>query len=109
MTFFRWVALVGCLLRCSPCFRRLSSSSHLTGKKIIQAPVSRPVGLRRWIDLYASADLVPNGPTRTVEGEHDSKRIWNLHSLFADHTAYWNRDGFVLRVARACAETAGSP
>ena len=80
------------------------------GKKIIQAPVSRPVGLRRWIDLYASADLVPNGPTRTVEGEHDSKRIWNLHSLFADHTAYWNnRDGFVLRVARACAETAGSP
>ncbi len=80
------------------------------GRKIVQAPVSRPVGLRRWIDLYASADLVPNGPTRTVEGEHDSKRIWNLHSLFADHTAYWdNRDGFVLRVARVCAETAGSP
>jgi hypothetical protein len=80
------------------------------GKKIVQAPVSRPLGLSRWIDLYASADPVPNGPTRTIEGEHDSKLIWNLGSLFADHTAYWNnRDGFVLRVARACAETAESP
>ena len=80
------------------------------GKKIVQAPVSRPLGLHRWIDLYASADPVPNGPTRTIEGKHDSKLIWNLGSLFADHTAYWNnRDGFVLRVARVCAETAKSP
>ncbi len=80
------------------------------GKKIVQAPVSRPLGLRRWIDLYASADPVPNGRTRTTEGEHESKPIWNLGSMFADHTAYWdNRDGFVLRVARACAETAESP
>ena len=80
------------------------------GEKIIQAPVSRPLGLRRWVDLYASADPVPNGRTRTIEGEHESKPIWNLGSMFADHTTYWdNRDGFVLRVARACAETAESP
>jgi hypothetical protein len=80
------------------------------GKKIVQAPVSRPLGLRRWVDLYASADPVPNGRTRTTEGRHESKRIWNLGSLLADHTAYWsNRDGFVLRVARVCAETAESP
>jgi hypothetical protein len=80
------------------------------GKRIVQAPVTRPVGLRRWVDLYASADPVPNGRTRTTEGEHESKPIWNLGSMFADHTAYWdNRDGFVLRVARACAETAKSP
>jgi hypothetical protein len=80
------------------------------GKKIVQAPVSRPLGLRRWVDLYASADPVPNGRTRTTEGGHESKRIWNLGSLLRDHTAYWdNRDGFVLRVARVCAETAESP
>jgi hypothetical protein len=80
------------------------------GKKIVQAPVSRPLGLRRWLDLYASADPVPNGRTRTIEGGHESKRIWNLGSPFRDHTAYWdNRDGFVLRVARVCAETAESP
>jgi formylglycine-generating enzyme required for sulfatase activity len=80
------------------------------GKRIIQAPVSRPMKLRRWVDLYASADPVPNGRTRTTEGEHESKRISNLGSLLRDHTAYWdNRDGFVLRVARVCAETAESP
>src|SRR5262249_44809878 len=60
------------------------------GKKIVQAPVSRPLGLRRWVDLYASADPVPNGRTRTIEGGHESKRIWNLGSLFRDHTAYWD-------------------
>lgn len=80
------------------------------GKKIVQAPVSRPLGLRRWVDLYASADPVPNGRTRTIEGGHESKRIWNLGSLIRDHTTYWdNRDGFVLRVAKVCAETAESP
>ena len=80
------------------------------GKKIVQAPVSSPLGLRRWVDLYASADPVPNGRTRTTEGGHESKKIWNLGAMFADHTAYWNnRDGFVLRVARVCAETAESP
>jgi hypothetical protein len=73
--------------------------------------VRKPPALRRWIDLYASADPVPNGPTRTAQtGELESFPILNLGSIFADHTAYWdNLDGFVLRVVRACAETAESP
>ncbi len=53
---------------------------------------------------------MPNGPTRIIGAAHESIPIWNLGSLFADHTAYWeNRDGFVLRVVRVCAETAKSP
>jgi hypothetical protein len=73
-----------------------------------------PPKLHRWHDLYASADPVPNGPTRTVQPEFNgpefkSIRISNLGSFFADHTAYWdNLDGFVLPVLRACAETAES-
>ncbi|HMJ23994.1 MAG TPA: hypothetical protein VK513_18905, partial [Terriglobales bacterium] len=81
--------------------------------------VRMPPGLRCWIDIFASADPVPNGRTRIVPSESGAPKsesrfksipIWNLGSLFADHTAYWdNLDGFVLRVARACAETARSP
>ena len=69
-----------------------------------------PPGLSRWVDLYASADPVPNGPTRTnEEGVPRSVQIWNLGSVFADHTAYWNNlDGFVLRVVRVCAESVNS-
>jgi hypothetical protein len=79
-------------------------------KKSVTDPVRTPAGLDRWVDLYASADPVPNGPTRTTDARHKSVPIWNLGSLLADHTAYWNnRDGFVLRVARVCAETAQSP
>lgn len=76
----------------------------------ILTTVKKPPGLR-WIDLYASEDPVPNGPTRTDEANvPESVRIWNLGSFFADHTAYWdNIEGFVLRVIRACAETAESP
>jgi hypothetical protein len=69
--------------------------------------VITPPKLSRWLDLYASADPVPNGPTRGVESV--STEIWNRGSFVADHTAYWeNLDGFVLPVVRACAETAGS-
>ncbi|WP_157088589.1 transposase [Bradyrhizobium jicamae] len=78
---------------------------------IVSASVRKPPGLARWVDLYASADPVPNGPTKT-EGKRpdESIKIWNLGSFVADHTAYWdNRDGFVLRVVRVCAETAQSP
>ena len=76
---------------------------------IVTAPVRKPPGLARWVDLYASADPVPHGPTRTKDA-HESIPIWNLGSMAADHTAYWgNRDGFVLRVVKVCAETAQSP
>jgi hypothetical protein len=80
-------------------------------KDIVTVKVPKPPGLAGWIDLYASADPVPNGPTRTIgPGTQESIKIWNLGSIFADHTAYWdNQDGFVLRVAKVCAETAKSP
>jgi hypothetical protein len=105
-----WISILSLFWALVLLFWSLSFILSSEGKKIVQAPVSRPLGLRRWVDLYASADPVPNGRTRTTEGEHESKLIWNLGSVFADHTAYWdNRDGFVLRVARACAETAESP
>ena len=79
-------------------------------KKVVSAPVRRPPGLARWDDIYASADPVPNGPTMPAGETDASIKIWNLGSLIADHTAYWtNIDGFVLRVARVCAETAQSP
>jgi hypothetical protein len=75
--------------------------------------VRKPPGLCRWIDLYASADPVPNGKTLTmknVEGVTDAIQISNLGSIFGDHTAYWdNLDEFVLRVVKECAETGNSP
>jgi hypothetical protein len=38
-----------------------------------------------------------------------SHEIYNRGSILTDHTTYWeNRDGFVLRVLHACADTAGS-
>jgi hypothetical protein len=79
--------------------------------KRIVTVVQMPAGLKRWVDLYGSADPVPNGPIITVQPTQvESYRIWNLGSVFADHTSYWsNMDGFVLRVVRLCAETAGSP
>ena len=78
-------------------------------KTIVTAHVRKPPGLARWVDLYASADPVPHGPTRTKDA-HESIQIWNLGSMASDHTAYWgNRDGFVLRVVKVCAETAQSP
>lgn len=77
----------------------------------VTKPVRRPPRLGRWIDLYASADPVPNGPTRIAESKGlKSVPIWNQGSLLTDHTSYWeNLDGFVLRVVRACAQTAQSP
>jgi hypothetical protein len=48
--------------------------------------------------------------TGSATPKYNSIRIWNQGSSLADHTAYWrNLDGFVLRVVRACAETAKSP
>jgi hypothetical protein len=83
---------------------------------VTQAAVTRPVryprGLPRWLDIYASKDPVPNGPTR-IEQAHTnltSVQVWNRGAVMSDHTTYWeNLDGFVLRVARVCAETAGRP
>ena len=72
--------------------------------------VRYPPGLSRWIDLFASADPVPVGPTLTQdEARIESREIWNEGSVITDHVLYWrNLDEFVLRVVRACAETAQS-
>jgi hypothetical protein len=83
-----------------------------TTRTVVTKPVQHPPGLSRWIDVYASADPVPNGPTRIEEmsAEVTSVQVWNRGALLSDHTTYWdNLDGFVLRVARMCAETAESP
>ncbi len=79
-------------------------------KEAVTAPVREPTGLTRWVDLHASADPVPNGPTRIRQAKVlTSIAIWNRGSVMSDHTAYWqNLDGFVLRVARVCAEAARS-
>lgn len=43
----------------------------------------------RWVDLYASGDPVPAGPTRTtVSGRPESWRVTNLGSVARDHNAY---------------------
>lgn len=82
--------------------------------KAVAAPVRTPPGLKWWIDLFASADPVPNGPTRmdtlrSEETRFEPQRLSNRGSMFSDHTTYWeNLDGFVLPVVRACALTAGS-
>jgi hypothetical protein len=83
-----------------------------TTRTVVTRPVQHPQGLSRWMDVYASADPVPNGPTRIEEtsAEVTSVQVWNRGALLSDHTTYWdNLDGFVLRVARMCAETAESP
>ena len=75
-------------------------------KEKVTKPIRKPPGVNRWVDLYASADPVSNGPTPNAE----SVEIWNRGSFLSDHTSYWdNLDGFVLRIARLCAETAKSP
>jgi len=87
----------------------------------IMTTVRFPPRLGRWIDLYASADPIAAGPTLTrapvapgltadrEPGTIESFQIWNEGSIITDHVRYWkNLDEFVLRVVRACAETAGT-
>jgi len=80
------------------------------GWERILTTVRYPPGLSRWIDLYASADPVPVGPTLTQDHKRiESCEIWNEGSVITDHVLYWrNLDEFALRVVRACAETARS-
>jgi hypothetical protein len=92
----------------------LGSISNLLSKKLelaVKKPVLHPRGLVRWIDLHASNDPVPNGATATrTKGMPDDVPVWNRGSIATDHNVYWeNVDGFVLRVAQACAATARSP
>ena len=78
-------------------------------KKLVEAGVSRPACVRHWVDIYASADPVPNGETRVGRGRIESVGIYNRGSILNDHVTYWeNLDGFVLQVVRSCARTARS-
>jgi hypothetical protein len=76
----------------------------------ILTTVRCPPGLARWIDIYASLDPVPAGPTLIGDRQLiESHEIWNEGSIIRDHTVYWrNLDEFVLRVVRACAKAAAS-
>jgi hypothetical protein len=54
-----------------------------------------------WIDLYASADPVPNGALHDDSGiPPHAIEVTNFGSVWSDHTAYWaNHDEFVGEVA----------
>jgi hypothetical protein len=62
-----------------------------------------------WIDRYARADPVPNGPMLSQPAAFvTSAPVSNLGSPLLDHSAYWrNQDQFVPAVALAIAEVAG--
>jgi hypothetical protein len=64
----------------------------------------------RWIDLYASADPVPQGPmTAFFPGRGIvSERIINRRSTMSDHNAYWqNKTEFVSRLVAEMDHEAG--
>jgi len=105
--FAPWLLIGALLLIASSMVKILSSDLRMA----VTASVRKPEGLARWIDIYASKDPIPNGPTRGIDvGPRESIQISNLGSRLLDHTAYWdNRDEFVIRVLRLCAETAASP
>lgn len=53
----------------------------------------------RWIDLYASADPVPNGQVfdpRIKPKKMETREVFNESFVWSDHTTYWeNRDEFI--------------
>jgi tetratricopeptide (TPR) repeat protein len=64
----------------------------------------------RWVDIYASADPVPNGPLLDDFEPRDvfTTEITNLGSALRDHTAYWkNTDEFLPRLAIELLQKAG--
>lgn len=70
-----------------------------------------PASVERWLDLWATADPVPNGPTLGgAPGRPTSVAVHNGASMLRDHTAYWsNREEFVARMAAVLLETADGP
>jgi hypothetical protein len=116
LCWFAWswhmqiIPIVILVLACLVLIMSLYASFSAGFKKTLTAGVRSPPGLGLWIDLYATADPVPNGPTRSDDAKaYKSFPIWNVGTPLSDHTSYWdNRDGFVLRVVRICAETARS-
>lgn len=62
-----------------------------------------------WIDVFASADIVPNGPLLDDRLPHGlrSYEIPNRGSPIEDHTTYWKNEGFVWRTAYTLLERCG--
>jgi len=106
------VLLLSVLLVAASVYRILSDET----RRVVTADVIEPPGVRQWVDLYSSADPVPNGQTRVrsvaasgTPAVMSSTEIWNGTSILSDHTAYWNNIEFTIRVAALCADTAESP
>jgi hypothetical protein len=85
--------------------------ASMTVRKSVEEDTVLP-GVRprfTWIDYYASADPVSNGPLvrngekrvpgGVVPAEQDCRRVYNMASIVADHTAYLkNQMQFVTRL-----------
>lgn len=78
----------------------LAAKPALEGRKKRVQDLKLPSHVR-WVDYYASADPVPNGPLADEPTDFiKSFEVHNLCSSLSDHTSYWsNSDGFVGRIA----------
>jgi hypothetical protein len=55
----------------------------------------------QWIDYAALADIVPDGPIISQDGQNRTDTVSNLHAVLQDHGWYWHNDEeFVAEVAR---------
>ncbi len=65
----------------------------------------------RWVDFFASADPVPNGPVfERAPDWIEPREVWSTASTLADHRSYWrNPDGFVLPLGRLLVDAADAP
>jgi hypothetical protein len=75
--------------------------------------LERPnAGAVKWLNFYASADPVPNGPffgKSERELWMTETEVWNHASVITDHTSYVNaQDDFVAELAVALLEVSGS-
>jgi hypothetical protein len=94
---------------------------HAVERQVMQHPrLALPASaVGRWVDYYATADPVPNGPLRTWTGPvrptddrtqvHPLPRVvYNLRSVQADHSFYFdNLDEFVSKLALNLTAAAG--
>jgi hypothetical protein len=74
--------------------------------------VERPPGLdprMRWINYYASADPVSNGPLAgTCRGNEREIEVWNRASVLSDHSTYLkSADDFVSCLVRTLSSASG--
>lgn len=108
------VVFLGCSLLLALTFAVVSAREHWQAfadwARGLSLTAARP-GLRRWIDVYASHDPVPNGPLAPPGVEIAglrSREIWSTRSMLHDHTTYLaNRAEFLPCVVAALSEAAG--